>query len=167
MRKLIIFGIALLLVITSVNAYEVLEELSDNELLNLEDNLDLDVSYGSYLINDDEIIFSFDIDDYKRRDGANLKIRRTFEAVLDVNILISCLEENDGNYCYDAYINGNELVIIENDQEETETAPIRMQLNEEITAIRNKVSNYQNEIRADRNPLRNFIEGLNLRNILG
>ena len=171
MRKNIIFGMVFLLIMTSVSAYSITGELSDNDILDLKDNVNLDVSYNRYAIDDETIIFYFDMDDYNRNENngefTNVKIRKTFEAGLDTNILISCLEENDDKYCYDNYINNDKMVIISNEQEEREIAPIKMQLNEEITAIRNKVESYKTEIKADRSPIRNFIESLNIKNILG
>lgn len=171
MRKSIIFGVVFLLVMTSVSAYSITGELSDNDILDLKDNVNLDVSYNSYAIDDETIIFYFDMDDYNRNENngefTNVKIRKTFEASLDTNVLISCLKENDDKYCYDNYINNDKMVIISNEQEEKEIAPIKMQLNEEIAAIRNKIESYKTEIRADRSPIRNFIESLNIKNILG
>lgn len=171
MRTLIIFGIALMLAITGVSAFEVLEELTDNEILDLSDNLNLDASYESYAINDETLIFYFNLDDYRRTENngefTNTKVRNKFEASLDVNAIVSCLDDNEGDYCYDTFINGNEKVIIANGDEEKDIAPIKMQLNEEITAVRNKVESYKGEIRRDRNPIINFIESLNIGAILG
>ena len=135
MRKIIIFGLVFLLFMTSVNAYSITEELSDNEFLNLGNDINLEVSYENYVVNDEEIIFYFEMDDYNRDDGNNFRIRKRFEAMLETEMLVTCLEENDNDYCYDNYINGDSIVVVDED----EVIPVKMQLTEEVTSIRNKV----------------------------
>lgn len=176
MRKIIIFGIVFLMMFTLVSAdnFRRVGELEDNDILNInEDRINdrLDIVYEGSSTIDETIIFYFNMNDFRRDEVEgefiNFEIRKRFGTSLDIEILNSCLAENNNDYCYNTFIDNNNTVIIENGEEEIEIAPIKKQLIEEVNAIKNKVRIYKIEIRRNRNPIVNFIEGLNLGNILG
>jgi hypothetical protein len=158
MKRIIILTIMILLLLPISLAdrnIRVIEDIEDNDFLRIRgDNIDLDIEYLGYqIINHREtIVFNFDMDDYERRGNVNRRVRKTFEASIDTSVLQECLTKEDIEFCKNKYI------LSQNNDEGVR--PILFQRNEEVNNIRNNINIQQEEIRENRNPIINFLNGL-------
>ena len=173
MKKIISLILVLFLLVTtiSVNAdlnRRVLNELDNNQVLALdEDRLNLNSNFigVSYSEDFEDIIFSFDLDDYRanEEEGIYYRLRRNFQTSIKTDVIINCLIQARNNlYCFNRYINNNEVVTVLMDGEEEEVSPVLRQLNEERLSVRNRVRDFQREINRDRRLLDGFFRGINL-----
>jgi len=158
--KIIIPMIVCLLLVVTVTAeprirIQNIEDVNDNNFLNLNEN-NHPVSYNGYVIGEEEVNFYFNIRDYERNEeGNNSRYLRSLETTLENDVLEWCLAQDNNGAC-SRFINSNE----EQEFNGRKIKTIKMQVDEEREVIRERMLEIKQEIRRNRNPLRNFLEGL-------